>query len=227
MTEEGRAVAWVEVGERHDVGLFGAPDDLRELAAIASAAADQADDMQRIADQLRAIGRRGARGGLMTVARSRRDHRDEELVGLVTGVAGSLWRCRLELALVAALLSTTVLLSGLVGAVVAGVVSAAVAAVVLAVPAVRQLLLRSLRAARVRRAWWRAWTDCELPRVRAGRVTTIPAGELVRVRASRGSSLEHVEQRAEELAVCLQAREVRVGPRSGQRRDRDGDAGAP
>ena len=46
--------------------------------------------------------------------------------------------------------------------------------------------------------------------MRAGRVTTIPAGELVRVRASRGSSLEHVEQRAEELAVCLQAREVRV-----------------
>ena len=43
-----------------------------------------------------------------------------------------------------------------------------------------------------------------------GRVTSIPAGELVRVRASRGSSLAHVEQRAEELAVCLQAREVRV-----------------
>jgi DNA segregation ATPase FtsK/SpoIIIE-like protein len=41
-------------------------------------------------------------------------------------------------------------------------------------------------------------------------VTAIPAGELVRVRASRGSSLEAVEQRAEELAVCLQAREVRI-----------------
>ena len=74
----------------------------------------------------------------------------------------------------------------------------------------RRWLLRALRAARVRRAWWRAWTDCELPRVRAGRVSAIPAGELVRVRASRGSSLEAVEQRAEELAVCLQVREVRV-----------------
>ena len=88
--------------------------------------------------------------------------------------------------------------------------SALVARGVLAVPAARRWLVRALRAARVRRAWWRAWTDCELPRVRAGRVSAIPAGELVRVRASRGSSLEHVEQRAEELAVCLQAREVRV-----------------
>jgi hypothetical protein len=40
----------------------------------------------------------------------------------------------------------------------------------------------------------------------------------VRVRASRGSSLEDVEARAEQLAVCLQAREVRVV------RDRDNAA---
>ena len=73
------------------------------------------------------------------------------------------------------------------------------------VPATRRWLVRALRAARVLRAWWRAWTDCELPRVRAGRVSAIPAGELVRVKASRGSSLEALEQRAEELAVCLQA----------------------
>ena len=46
---------------------------------------------------------------------------------------------------------------------------------VLAVPGGRGgWLLRALRAARVRRAWWRAWTDCELPRVRAGRVTDDP-----------------------------------------------------
>ena len=38
----------------------------------------------------------------------------------------------------------------------------------------RRWLLRALRAARVRRAWWRAWTDCELPRVRAGRVIDDP-----------------------------------------------------
>src|SRR5918994_1549380 len=92
---------------------------------------------------------------------------------------------------------------------IAQLVSAAAVGLV-AVPAVRAWLLRALRAAQVRRAWWRAWADCELPRVRAGRVTEIPAGELVRVRASRGSSLHAVELRAEELAVCLQAREVRV-----------------
>jgi DNA segregation ATPase FtsK/SpoIIIE-like protein len=44
----------------------------------------------------------------------------------------------------------------------------------------------------------------------ARRVTRVPAGELVRVRASRGSSLDAVAKRAEELAVCLDAREVRV-----------------
>ncbi|MDA0164233.1 FtsK/SpoIIIE domain-containing protein [Solirubrobacter ginsenosidimutans] len=85
-----------------------------------------------------------------------------------------------------------------------------VGAALLAVPAARNWLFRALWAARIRRAWWRAWTDCELPRVRAGKVTAIPAGELMRVRASRGSSLDFVERRAEELAVCLQAREVRV-----------------
>jgi hypothetical protein len=98
----------------------------------------------------------------------------------------------------------------LVGELVAAVLVVGLVAAVLAAPVVRGWLLHGLRAARVRRAWWRAWTDCELPRVRAGRVSAIPAGELVRVRAARGSSLEYVEQRAEELAVCLRAREVRV-----------------
>jgi hypothetical protein len=56
VTEDGRAVAWVEIGSRHEAGVFGAPDDLRELAAVASAAADQAEEMQRIAAQLREAG---------------------------------------------------------------------------------------------------------------------------------------------------------------------------
>jgi hypothetical protein len=54
VSEDGHAVAWVEIA--HEVGLFGAPDELRELAAVACAAADQAKDMQRIAAQLRATG---------------------------------------------------------------------------------------------------------------------------------------------------------------------------
>jgi hypothetical protein len=140
----------------------------------------------------------------------RRDRRDEELIALVIGVAGALWRCRLELALVGVLVSGQRVLAGPLGNLVASVLIVGVLGVALAVPVVRRRLLRALWSARIRRAWWRAWTDCELPRVRAGRVTTIPAGELVRVRASRGSSLEFVEARAEELAVCLQAREVRL-----------------
>jgi hypothetical protein len=135
---------------------------------------------------------------------------EPDAVALVVGVLGAVWRCRLELALVSLVLGGQVLLSGLVGEVAAAAIAVALVAVMLTAPAPRGWLLRSLRAAWVRRAWWRAWTDCELPRVRAGRVTPIPAGELVRVRASRGSSLELVERRAEELAVCLQAREVRV-----------------
>jgi len=135
---------------------------------------------------------------------------ESEAVLLVAGAAGLVWRCRLELAIVAVLALAFVLLAGVFGELAAGVLVTVAAVAGLAVPRSRRVLVRWLRAAAIRRAWWRAWTDCELPRVRAGRVTSIPAGELVRVRASRGSSLEHVERRAEELAVCLQAREVRV-----------------
>jgi hypothetical protein len=143
-------------------------------------------------------------------ARTLREPREEEAIALIVGVTGALWRLRLELALIAAVVVAHVLIAALVGGIVAVVVVLALVAAGLAVPLMRLWLLRALRASRVRRAWWRAWTDCELPRVRAGRVSEIPAGELVRVRASRGSSLEAVEARAEELAVCLQVREVRI-----------------
>src|SRR4051812_8072743 len=129
---------------------------------------------------------------------------------LVAGMLGRLWRCRLELGMAGPVGIGFLLLAGLGGELAAGVLVVGLVAAVLAVPGLRGWLLHALRAARVRRAWWRAWTDCDLPRVRAGRVSAIPAGELVRVRASRGSSLEYVEQRAEELAVCLRAREIRV-----------------
>jgi DNA segregation ATPase FtsK/SpoIIIE-like protein len=129
---------------------------------------------------------------------------------LAAGAVGALWRLRFELVLVGALVGSYVLLAGLVGDVGGGLVLATLLGSLLAVPAVRRWLLWALRSSSVRRAWWRAWTDCELSRVRAGRVTAIPSGELVRVRAARGSSLSAVEQRAEDLAVCLQAREVRI-----------------
>ena len=142
--------------------------------------------------------------------RRREKDNEDSTTALLVDAAGAVWRCRLELGLLSLLVIVQVLLAGLVGVVIASVIVLALVAVVVQVPVARNALLRALRAARVRRAWWRAWTDCDLPRVRAGRVSEIPAGELVRVRASRGSSMEHVEQRGEELAVCLQAREVRV-----------------
>lgn len=51
----GRAVAWVEIGS-YEVGVYGPPDALRELAAVALAAADQAEKLLRIAEQLRPTG---------------------------------------------------------------------------------------------------------------------------------------------------------------------------
>ena len=87
---------------------------------------------------------------------------------LVVGAVGEVWRCRLELGLVGALVGVQLVLAPLVGEVAAGALVLAVCAALLAVPASRRWLVRALRAARVRRAWWRAWTDCELPRVRAG-----------------------------------------------------------
>src|SRR4051812_25208194 len=129
---------------------------------------------------------------------------------LVAGTLGTVWRCRLEVALGGLIMVAFVLFAGLIGELAAGMLVAVLVALALAVPRLRGRLLHGLRAARVRRAWWRAWKDCELPQVRAGRVTAIPAGELVRVSASRGSSLEAIDTRAEELAVCLQIREVRI-----------------
>jgi hypothetical protein len=135
---------------------------------------------------------------------------DSDVAMLVAGAAGLLWRCRLELALAAVLVGAHLLLATVIGNLAAGLLLMALVAGALMAPVTRGWLLRALRAARVRRAWWRAWTDCELPRVRAGRVSAIPAGELVRVRAARGSSLDAVKKRAEQLAVCLQAREIRI-----------------
>jgi hypothetical protein len=142
--------------------------------------------------------------------RRRRKDDEERAAVLLMGAAGALWRCRLELGLLSLIVVAQVLVAGLVGVLIASVIVVALVALVLQVPVALHGLLRALRAAQVRRGWWPAWTDCELPRVRAGRVSQIPAGEPVGVRASRGSSLEHVEQHAEELAVCLQVREVRV-----------------
>jgi len=128
----------------------------------------------------------------------------------VAGVGAAIWRWRLELILVAVPVLGWRLLARPLGPVAGGVIVAVTVAVVLVPAAARGALVRWLRAARVRRRWRRAWLDVDLPRVAARRVWQVPAGELVRIRCSRGSSMPAVAARAEQLAACLGAREVRV-----------------
>lgn len=122
----------------------------------------------------------------------------------------ALWGFRFELAVAVVVVTAQGLLAGAAGGLAALLLVAVVVGALLALPASRRWLRRVLLGARVRRSWRRAWMDCGLTRVRAGRVVGVPAGELVRVRASRGSSLDAVAARAEQLAVCLNLREVRV-----------------
>jgi hypothetical protein len=134
----------------------------------------------------------------------------DEWPSLVAGAVAAVWRWRLELGLVGGLYVAWSLLENAVGPVAASVVLVGVIAGVLRPAKSRNALVRWLKAARVRRRWRRAWLDVGLPRVAARRVRQVPAGELVRIRCSRGSSIPHVERHAEQLAACLGAREVRI-----------------
>jgi hypothetical protein len=141
---------------------------------------------------------------------ARRRRRDAEWPALLAGAAIARWGWRLELAVGGLLIVGHVWLSGLAGVVAASVLIGLVVLGVVAVPWQRRWLVRALVAARVRRQWRRAWMDCGLLPVRAGRVRSVPAGALMRVRAARGTSLQELAGRAEELAACLGVRELRV-----------------
>jgi FtsK/SpoIIIE family len=138
----------------------------------------------------------------------RRDH--EELVETVTAVAGALWRARLELALLALLASTYVGLRAVIGGTTAAIVVVAAVGCAVAVPVSRQRLLDALHAACVRRRLWHACRDADVPVPRARSVTRVLAGDQVEVRVPPGSSVAAIEERSEELAVCLRVRELRV-----------------
>jgi hypothetical protein len=129
---------------------------------------------------------------------------------LVAGAIAAVWRWRLELVLVTVPALAWQRLADELGPAGAGGIIAATVALVLTPAAARGAIVRWLRVARVRRRWRRAWLDVGLPRVAARRVCQVPAGELVRIRCSRGSSIPHVAKHAEQLAACLGAREVRV-----------------
>ena len=75
---------------------WAAPAELRDLAAAATAAADQAEELR--ADVARAARRAGVRGRVIAVAR--RQTAAEAWAVLVGGALGGVWRWRLELALV-------------------------------------------------------------------------------------------------------------------------------
>jgi hypothetical protein len=52
VNDRKKAVAWVEIGGPGHAGVFGSPAEMRELAAAAAAAADQAEEMLRVAELL-------------------------------------------------------------------------------------------------------------------------------------------------------------------------------
>jgi hypothetical protein len=135
---------------------------------------------------------------------------------LVAGCFAAIWRWRLELAVVLVPMLGWQALREQLGPVAASVITGVTVALAASPEGSRRALVRWLKAARVRRRWRRAWLDVGLPRVAARRVWHVPAGELVRIRCSRGSSIPEVERHAEQLAACLGAREVRISrdPRS-------------
>ena len=141
---------------------------------------------------------------------ARRQTAAEAWAVLVGGALGGVWRWRLELALVSVPYVAWRLLARSTGSLSASLVVGVTVAAVVVMPGARGALWRWLKANRVRRAWRRAWLDVGLPRVAARRVWQVPAGELVRIRCSRGSSIPTVAAHAEQLAACLGAREVRV-----------------
>jgi hypothetical protein len=125
------------------------------------------------------------------------------------------WRCRLELALLAVAVGVERLLAAPAGEVVALVMVAWLAGVVVAVGPARRLLWRLLRRAWLLRAWARAMADAGLadgpwrvPRVLG--TARVAAGDRLQVRVLRGQSALDLEARREELAACLRVGEVRV-----------------
>lgn len=134
---------------------------------------------------------------------------------LVLGALASVWQCRLELVLVVGVVSVQRLAASVVGGMFATLLVGLLTVVVAIVGPCRRLVWRSLRRASLQRAWERAAADAGLSdgpfRVpRLIRTYPVPAGDVLRVRVRRGQSVAALEARADELAACLRAREVRV-----------------
>jgi hypothetical protein len=136
---------------------------------------------------------------------------------LVLYVARPLWAWRVELCLSGLAVAVWAWLAGHLhlGSVSAGVLVAGVVGLALAVPRCRRGLWLWLYRARVRRRFVLACRHAELatPNDRVPRVVgveLVPAGELLRVRIPAGSTTTALAEAAEQLAVVLDVREVRV-----------------
>src|SRR3712207_2652208 len=94
------------------------------------------------------------------LARAQRRERERaELMALLVGVAWTLWRVRVELALVLVLAAVQRSIAGVLGDVGGTLAVAVVVGVGIGVAPSRRFALRLLWAMRVRRAWARAAID--------------------------------------------------------------------
>jgi hypothetical protein len=134
---------------------------------------------------------------------------------LILYVARPLWGVRVELAAALALLWMWTRLAGPLGRGVAAVLLAAAVGGLLAVPVVRRRLIEVEHRARVRRRWAAACRYAGLASAsdRIPRIVQhglVPAGDRLLVRLPAGSSTAALAEVAEQVAVILDVREVRV-----------------
>jgi hypothetical protein len=134
---------------------------------------------------------------------------------LVLYVVRPLWGFRVELAAAVLLLVAWRWLAGALGRLPALVVLAGVLGGLAAIPAVRRQVVAVAHRARVRRRWATACryaglatASDRIPRI--VRHALVPAGDRLLVRLPAGSSTAALAEAAEQVAVILDVREVRV-----------------
>jgi hypothetical protein len=137
-----------------------------------------------------------------------------------------LWRWRLELLIVAAILAAHHYGTQPIPDPYTTILILAATTILIAVPWTRHHTTRALYNARVRRAWTRAVIDTgaadppprhsRRPASRHGptahKIRTVLAGDLLTIRIPRGHSISTLEQRVDALAACLQIKELRISP---------------
>jgi hypothetical protein len=146
--------------------------------------------------------------------RQRRSDSQTDWEAAAIELLAGMWRLRLELTLVGAVVAGQRLLARPLGDALATIAVVVLAGTALAAGPSRRLLWRSLRLAHLRRAWERAATDAGLsagPRgPRVLRASRVPAGDELCVRVRRGQAVADLDARRNALAACLRVRDVRV-----------------